>query len=338
VASTAASGSIAAFPPATSVSFGLKGSKNGAGANAIDLPSWLNKASSVNGLETTDLQPWHIVVIYDQFDEDGDNVHSGVYEEYWAGPTKYKKIYKSDDFNQTEYGTEKGLYRSGDQQWPNRAQLQVRAEVVTPFSYGATLLQGSHAKNTERSFSGHKFQCVAIEGDSGVSDPTQYCFEPNSSALRYTRGWGWFQTVYNQIDLFQGRNVAREVDVTDGGKRYLNLRVGAIETISHVNDSDFAPPPGAVGPIGGRVSGVNVRPMDMRSFPQWPAKLRAQHFTVTVEIVIGKDGHVLSARGVSGPPEGYQASEDAVKKWVFQPYLVLGKPVEVEQKVEFSKN
>jgi hypothetical protein len=76
----------------------------------------------------------------------------------------------------------------------------------------------------------------------------------------------------------------------------------------------------------------------MSSLPQWPASLREQHFTVTVEIVVGKDGHVVSAHAVSGPPEGYKACENAVRKWVFKPYLVLDKPVEVEQKAACSKN
>jgi len=59
---------------------------------------------------------------------------------------------------------------------------------------------------------------------------------------------------------------------------------------------------------------------------------------VTAEIVIGKDGHVVSARGISGPAEAYKGCEDAVRKWVFVPYLVLGKPVEVETKVMCNNN
>jgi len=34
---------------------------------------------------------------FDQFDEDRDNVHSGVLDELWAGPKKYKISYKSDN-------------------------------------------------------------------------------------------------------------------------------------------------------------------------------------------------------------------------------------------------
>jgi hypothetical protein len=83
----------------------LKNDKRNAGADVVDLTTWLSKAAALNGLQSTDLQPWHIVVTYDQFDEDGDNVHSGVSEEYWAGAKKYKRIYKSDKLNETDYAT-----------------------------------------------------------------------------------------------------------------------------------------------------------------------------------------------------------------------------------------
>ena len=149
---------------------------------------------------------------------------------------------------------------------------------------------------------------------------------------------GWFQTVYKRIVPFQGRNLAQEVDVTDGGKPYLKLRVETVEFISHVDDADFIPPQDAVGPLGDRISGVSLPPINMSSLPRWPASLREQHFTVTVEIVVGKDGHVVSAHAVSGPPEGYKTCENALRKWVFKPYLVLDKPVEVEQKVACSNN
>jgi hypothetical protein len=336
VATETKSDSVIAVPPVTSVRVSLMTEKKAAGADAVDLPNWLSKEAALNGLQSTDLLPWHIVVTYDQFDEDGDNVHSGVYEEYWAAAKKYKRIYKSDNFNQTDYATDKGLYRLGDQQWPDRAQSQVRAEVIAPFSYAATL-QGFHGRNVKRTFSGYELQCVLIERDSGISDPSPYCFEPNSSVLRYSRGYGWFQTVYNRIVPFQGRNLAQEVDVTDGGKPYLKLRVETIELISSVDEAAFIPPPDAVGPLGDRIAGVPLMPTKT-SFPQWPASLRGQHFTVAVEIVIGKDGHVVSAHGVSGPSEGYKACEDSLRKWVFPRYFVLDKPVEVEEKVLCSNN
>jgi hypothetical protein len=155
--------------------------------------------------------------------------------------------------------------------------------------------------------------------------------------LRYSKGFGWFQTVYNQIVSFQGRSLAQGVEVTDGGKPYLKLRVEKIELISHVDDVDFVLPPTAIGPLGDRVSGVHPVPIKT-SVPQWPASLRSQHFTVTAEVVVGKDGQVVSVHGVSGPVEGYKACEDSVRKWVFKPYLILGEPVEVDAKILCSNN
>ena len=99
VATETTSGSVIAVPPVTSVRINLKDEKRVAGKDAVDLPNWLTKEAALNGLESTDLLPWHIVVTYDQFDKDGDNVHRGVFEEYWAGAKKYKRTYKSDDLN-----------------------------------------------------------------------------------------------------------------------------------------------------------------------------------------------------------------------------------------------
>lgn len=336
VATEAKSPGDVAIPPIASVTIDLKNNKHTDGLGAVDLTTWLAKEAALNGLESPDLQPWHIVVTYDQFDEDGDNVHSGVYEEYWAGAKKYKRVYKSDSLNETDYATEKGLYRLGDQKWPDRAQLQVRSEIVDPFSYAATLV-GFHGRAVDSTFGDYTLQCVLFEKDSVISNPTQYCFEPGDSILRYTKGYGWYQTVYNDIVPFQGRSLAQTVEVTDGGKPYLKLRVETIELISHVDDSEFVPPPAAIGPLSGRLSGVHPVVVKMIP-PQWPAPLRSQHFTVTTEVVIGKDGHVLSAHGVAGPAEAYKGCEDSVRKWVFKPYLIIGEPVEVETKILCTLN
>lgn len=268
VTSEARPDSVIAVPPATSQRIVLQGREQA--TVDINLQTWLDKEVALNGLQSTDLHPWHIAVTYDQFDEDGDNVHSGTYEEFWAGPEEYKRIYKSDNFNQTDYATGRGLYRSGDQRWPNPAESQVQGEIIAPFSY-ATTLQGFRGRSVQRTFNGYNLQCVLIEKSSmKLSDPTQYCFEPDSSTLRYSRGSGWFQTAYNRIVSFQGRNVAQDVDVTDGGKPYLKLRVKTIELISQVNETDFSPSPHAVGPIGGRISGV--RPTLVKMSPlQLPA-------------------------------------------------------------------
>jgi TonB family protein len=51
---------------------------------------------------------------------------------------------------------------------------------------------------------------------------------------------------------------------------------------------------------------------------------------VVLATVIGRDGNVEKVRPVSGPDVLASAAMDAVRWWRFQPYLVNGKPVEIE--------
>ncbi len=52
--------------------------------------------------------------------------------------------------------------------------------------------------------------------------------------------------------------------------------------------------------------------------------------TVLMHLIVGKDGLVKSASIVSGPEMLRQLYIDSFRKWVFEPYLINGQPVEVE--------
>jgi len=328
VAAEAKSDSVIAVPPATSIGIALQREKRETNAD-MDLAAWLHKESELNGLQSNTVHPWHILVTYDQYDEDGDNVNSGTYEEFWAGPKKYRRIYKSDNLNQTDYATDRGLFRQGDQRWPASVEMQVRDEIINPFFY-AKIFQDFHVRHVERIFGGHTLLCAFVERDpGGLSDPTQYCFEPGESILRYSRGSGWFQTAYNHIVSFQGRNVSEDVDVTKGGKPYLKLHAQTLELMPSVNDADFLPSADAIGPMGQRISGVNPTLIKPGTIERYQSP-RGQRVEVSVEFVVGKDGHVVSAHAVSGPEETREACENFVRSSVYAPYFVLDQPVEVE--------
>jgi hypothetical protein len=166
----------------------------------------------------------------------------------------------------------------------------------------------------------------------------QYCFAPGSSVLRYSRGSFWWQTVYNDVVSFQGRSIAKSVDVTDGGKPYLTLRVTTLESLSNPDDAVFAVPSNAAGPLGGPITGRFVMPIGPMVLPDWPSSLRSQHVVVKVQILIGKDGRVVDAKATSGPPEAHKACEAAARKLKFKPTFVLDTPVEVEEPFEFQFN
>jgi hypothetical protein len=335
---SASSDSVIAIPPEASWggTIAMQGKPSVAKTGGGNLADWIQKVSALNGLESNNLRPWHVVIEYDQFDRDGDNVHSGVVDELWAGPKSYRISYKSDNFNQTDYATASGLFRVGDQRWPTPTERLMRTKIIDPFTNAATL-DAYVTENVERKFGQHSLQCVGIEARMGMRAPIQYCFDESGKVLRYSRGKGWDQTAYNDIVMIQGRSVARDVVATDAGKPFLNLRVKVIETISNLDEKQLVPPADAVNMQGKRVTGVPPTPIQ-QPFPEFPDSLRREHFSVTVDVVIGKDGKVLSATAVDGLPKAYKAAEKAVMKWTFQPYLVMGEPVEMETKVQLTNN
>ena len=83
---------------------------------------------------------------------------------------------------------------------------------------------------------------------------------------------------------------------------------------------------------GSPIGGYN---MVQRIPPKYPEVARAAHVegTVVVHTIIARDGTVESAEVVSGPALLQGAALDAVKRWVYKPYLVNGEPVRVDTKV-----
>ena len=86
--------------------------------NPLDPAAMLLMGSQANDLDGPDVRPWHVRVSYQTFDSDGDPDKSGTFEEFWASPKKYKRIYTGDDFNQIDVATDQGLFRNGSQEWP----------------------------------------------------------------------------------------------------------------------------------------------------------------------------------------------------------------------------
>jgi len=69
--------------------------------------------------------------------------------------------------------------------------------------------------------------------------------------------------------------------------------------------------------------------------PVYPQEAKDERIqgAVVLKAVIGKTGHVENLNAISGPKELQQSAMDAVRQWVYRPYLMKGKPVEVITKI-----
>jgi len=278
-----------------------------------DAKELLLAAAQVNGLDAPGLKPWHILVSFDKYDEDGDNVDSGTYEEFWVGASQYRLTYTSQDFAQTDFATENGLFRTGNEKWPGELQTRVRDEFVRPM-FRELDLRFAKPEKKMRDFGKVQLPCVMLRGTGGnmvVSDNglAAFCFEPNSLMLRYSKGGMasgtvWHQIVYDRIVRFQGRYVAGDIQVMRGGKPFLKLHLEKLESIPSPNPTDFIPPPTAVAidnkPIVANSGVLILDYLAHQELPQYPKSIRPPGGEATVEYRINKEGRVTTVRFVEG--------------------------------------
>lgn len=69
--------------------------------------------------------------------------------------------------------------------------------------------------------------------------------------------------------------------------------------------------------------------------PVYPAEARKDRLegTIALDIVVGRDGSVLSMHPLSGPDVLARAAMDALRWWKFEPYRINGEPAVVESTV-----
>jgi TonB family protein len=72
--------------------------------------------------------------------------------------------------------------------------------------------------------------------------------------------------------------------------------------------------------------------------PQYPQSARNRHIqgTVVLNAVVARNGRVKGVRQVKGDPTLLQAAETAVRGWIYRPYRVNGKPVDIDREIVIS--
>jgi protein TonB len=99
-----------------------------------------------------------------------------------------------------------------------------------------------------------------------------------------------------------------------------------------------ATPVHAIGRFGAQQSptrissGVMAGQIVSKVNPVYPqeAKERGIQGAVVLHVIIGKDGTVQDLAVISGPEQLQASAIEAVRQWVYKPYLLNGEPQEVD--------
>jgi periplasmic protein TonB len=67
-----------------------------------------------------------------------------------------------------------------------------------------------------------------------------------------------------------------------------------------------------------------------------PANSKTQAGTVVLQVLIGRDGVVEDAKFLQGALAFARTAIDGVKQWKFKPYIMNGRPVEVQTNLTIS--
>jgi protein TonB len=96
----------------------------------------------------------------------------------------------------------------------------------------------------------------------------------------------------------------------------------------------FAVPAGAIR-VGGTTQQAMLESQPRPIYPPLAKQARIQG-TVSLNAVIGPDGHVDNLSVMKGHPLLVQAALDAVKDWVYKPTLMNGNPVAVVTQIDVN--
>jgi len=295
------------------------------------------------GLTFSGVKPWHLKASYTLFDAKGNTPVNGIFEEWYVGPHRYKRSYTRPGFTQTDYGTDAGLYRSGEQNWPAQDEFRIPVNLFEPLPD----LRGTKDFTFEKAdFTGDvKLRCIVLAHSTGANPvvgatfPT-FCIDPETPVLRLSVPYGAStETIYNRIQVFQNHYVAGELIINIRGKTVFKLAVGSLERLQDPDNALFTPPSDAVLlPSGSITLPAGSLQMLKNVAIVYPALAKAQRDdgVVRIQATIDRNGHVAKAKIISGPRMMQQPSLDAVNQWIFRPFLLSGEPVEVDMVVRIT--
>lgn len=294
-------------------------------------------AARVNGLGSPDMKSWHLKANYQTFDADGNPKDQGVFEEWWANPTKYKISYASKTFNQIEYRNDDKDLVTGDAETAWLPEEMIQGYLLNPLP-DLKDLEPLGYSSADRKFGPVKLKCVEPTHLKTVqlALAKYYCFSEKMAAIRLENIGGELNVILNGIVVAGGHFIASQINVQNADVPLLKVTVADMQFPIKMDDSALAAPASAIpvsptrirpGEVAGRkISGQNIR------YPVDAKEKRIQGF-VLLECDISKTGDVANLRVVTGPKELQQSSYDAVKTWKYKPYLLNGQPVEVRTKI-----
>jgi TonB family protein len=313
-------------------------------------------AAKMNSLTGPDMQPWRLRASLHTFTPSTSLLEEenkrGKYEELWAGGEKFKQTYSDEEYSQTVYGTPNGQFIAGGFRFV-LGEVRQLSEFFEPAAYLRRYAEGHNPQFDPPDAGAGESVCLRTVSDLSKDAKTEplvyrFCFDSSLRLVRFSiDGNDDFLILFRKPLSFNGRATPTEVELRRHGIVRMLAHLNSLEPAEPIEESELQPPADAVPdeskpPVAAMPtkvivsSGLATKMLIERTPLLYPpiAKAVGVSGTVVLWAKIGKDGSVESLYVISGPAMLQQAALDAVKSWVYRPYLISDKPVEVETTVD----
>lgn len=288
------------------------------------------------------LKPWHLKATYQLYDDQGKPTEQGTFEYWWATPKVHRSSWTRPGASHTSWHTANGAeahVETGERLGYFEAGLP--SDLLSPLPSPARV-DPSKTRLIRNSIklAGASFPCVSEAPLKGEEPPNfrmlpTECFDATLPVLRFELNFqGVVATTYDNVVKFQGKYLARKIDVVVGKQKLFTAAVDAIDSLNP-NDPALVPSRDAIfKPDAAQSTGkVELGSLVKKQPPVYPpaAKLQNIQGTVLIEAAIGTDGKIKDPRVIFSPsPLLSTASLEAILHWEYKPYMLNGTPIEVD--------
>ena len=312
----------------------------------------LQHASADTSIDTAGTLPWHLKLDVQLLATPTQKAEQGTIEAWWQSPETYRIAYALPSYTAVLLHTPAGQLRTREQDSPPELLETLLAQAVHPVEDEPLNLVTPEAR--QKKFGKTALDCIMLSkpmkpnGDSRmhVSAPSPlglfptYCFDAGSPVLRVSFNLGSQAVIRNGVGTFQKRSVATSTTIYEGPTQVATshitmLRGEAPPAGTYEPSPDLADPDKAAVLLPGVVAGAVLH----KTIPVYPESAKESHIagTVILHVIIGRDGHVHRMRLVSAPDGDLALSAlDAVRSWTYKPYLLNGKPTEVDSTISVN--
>jgi outer membrane biosynthesis protein TonB len=306
-----------------------------AGSNKIPVGKLLDEMIHRSTLAEPGGRPFYLKATISARDDDKSEFN-GTVEEYWLSSTKWRRVIKLRDFSQTRIVNGDVIYEDNNGDYFPLHDEMLANEIVDPLPKSAVdLLDKLDLVATEPG-SGEG-QCMAekyFNDADGRETRVLLAYNCKTGLLIYLWSPSCCYGVMTDYRKFHGKLIAFATKDDP-----VNIRIDTLRDLEAPDETLFAV--SEPTPLAKRITTTEVSETEARKFIAqkaeilWPTVSKKPNAdNITVDIVVGRDGHVKEAWSYS-PVEN--AIEDAVltavRKWTFSPQMVDGIPAQIHTKL-----